>query len=526
MQRSLASSIEAALFFVSDCGKEDILCDWMPGTETWQMCPNCDKHPHGQCIKAESIMEAKENADSPSSLNFPRSYAQPSIVSTMSENSAPNFVYRRRKLLGNSIAIFSPQAAANTKKSADCLSVISSDAPSVAAKEQHVGSQVEHVSQTVGATVMAPLLYCRESHVLKSESINGCSVGALKNTRQKVLDVDSVDSCSSSKSNMELVSDSMTTEVDDTGECSSSSVMVMEVRGEQLSENDICISILKSQGLVGRVLPTETRDSAEDVGTSSGGSCSRSCKICGHSENTLNMLICDLCEEAFHMSCFNPRMKNIPTDEWFCHSCLKKKRKIPKEIAARKSPGIANEMGRCRAKGESNPIALMLSDPEPYTTGVRFGKGFQAEVPDWSGAIIDDVDAIGEPVELDPSECVTLHVWNFNKPYTLNSIGNWLQCREVIDGVGEGVNGTICGKWRRAPLSEVQTDEWECFHSVLWDPTHADCAVPQELETDQVLKQLKYIQMLRPQLAYKRRKSDHRQSTGVLQKHTVDASCI
>ena len=94
------------------------------------------------------------------------------------------------------------------------------------------------------------------------------------------------------------------------------------------------------------------------------------------------------------MSCFNPRMKKIPTDEWFCYSCLKKKRKILKEIDTRKSPSIASEMGRCRhasAKGESNPIMLMLRDTEPYKTAVRAGKGFQAEVPDWSGAIIEYV---------------------------------------------------------------------------------------------------------------------------------------
>lgn len=31
----------------------------------------------------------------------------------------------------------------------------------------------------------------------------------------------------------------------------------------------------------------------------------------------------------------------------------------------------------------------------------------------------------------------------------------------------------------RAPLFEVQTDKWECFRCVLWNPAHADCAVPQ-----------------------------------------------
>ncbi|KAG6735793.1 hypothetical protein POTOM_061541 [Populus tomentosa] len=43
---------------------------------------------------------------------------------------------------------------------------------------------------------------------------------------------------------------------------------------------------------------------------------------------------------------------------------------------------------------------------------------------------------------------------------------------------------------------EVQTAVWECFCCVFWDPIHADCAAPQELETDEVMKQIKYIQMV------------------------------
>lgn len=31
----------------------------------------------------------------------------------------------------------------------------------------------------------------------------------------------------------------------------------------------------------------------------------------------------------------------------------------------------------------------------------------------------------------------------------------------------------------RAPLYVVQTDDWDCSCSILWDPIHADCAVPQ-----------------------------------------------
>lgn len=35
-----------------------------------------------------------------------------------------------------------------------------------------------------------------------------------------------------------------------------------------------------------------------------------------------------------------------------------------------------------------------------------------------------------------------------SKPLRLSSIGNWLQCRKAVDDA-EGVNGNICGKWRR-----------------------------------------------------------------------------
>ncbi|CAL5333411.1 unnamed protein product [Camellia sinensis] len=49
-----------------------------------------------------------------------------------------------------------------------------------------------------------------------------------------------------------------------------------------------------------------------------------------------------------------------------------------------------------------------------------------------------------------------------------------------------------------APLFEVQTDNWECFHAILWDPAHADCAVPQ----------------LRPWLAAEKRKLDGAKNVG------------
>ncbi|XP_021669911.2 uncharacterized protein LOC110657132 isoform X2 [Hevea brasiliensis] len=456
------------------------------------MCLKCDECSHIGSTKVAPFTEGKKSADHSCLLNFTTSPYQ-STIRTMSESSAPNFVYRRRKQRGNSVAIFSAQVCESTKRSGDeCLSVVSSDAPSIAVKERQIVSQGENA---IGATVIP---------------INGCSLAeeqgsdeSSNNSGQKIIEVDSInDSCSSSKSDMELVSASMQTEVDNTGECSSSSVKVVEVFGEDLSEKDLCVSIIRSQGVLEGVWPSRTHASAEDVGDSSASSNSRSCKICAHPESPLKMIICDNCEEAFHLSCCNPRVKRIPVDDWFCHSCSKKRRKILKEKISR-SPNMIGEKGRSGnfSTIESNPIALMLRDTGSYKTSVRIGKGFQADVPDWSGPITNDEDAFGEALELDPSDFVSMTDLKSNKPSKLGAIGNWLQCKEVIDGAGES---NICGKWRRAPLFDVQTDDWECFCSFLWDPIHADCAVPQELDTDQILQQLKYIQMLRPQLDAKR----------------------
>ncbi|THU63011.1 hypothetical protein C4D60_Mb01t11210 [Musa balbisiana] len=120
-------------------------------------------------------------------------------------------------------------------------------------------------------------------------------------------------------------------------------------------------------------------------------------------------------------------------------------------------------------------------------------------------------DYFDEPSEIDSAHSVNLNGWNDGKPQKPSSIGNWVQCREVLysDGSDEGI---VCGKWRRAPLFVVQSEDWDCSCSVLWDPFHADCAVPQELETDEVLKHLKFTKWLRSRLMDKSRNQLHLKS--------------
>ncbi|KAJ4833185.1 hypothetical protein Tsubulata_016056 [Turnera subulata] len=478
------------------------------------MCPKCDKQCHNDCREATSTSEKDENADGSCILKYSRS-PRLSTVSATSESFVPRFVYSRKKFRGNSASL-SDHVPTSTKRSGeDCLSIISSDSHSLAINKRYILPENMHETETVGCAFISHLGSERKPPRLKPESINRYSFvedlgsdDVSKRCRAKIVDVDSInDSCSSSKSNMELISASVNTEVDDAGECSSSGVLIEEVMGAGLSENDTSVSTLKSKSVLAGVLPGMNSASDCGVGDNGDSSSTRVCKMCSRAGSTLKMLICDNCEEAFHVSCCNPRVKKIPLDEWFCESCLKKKHKILNETISRRSSNMIGELVRSRnvsSTGESNPIASMLKDTEPYKSGVRVGKGFQAQVPEWPAPINSDADINGEPLEMDPSESVSLH----SKHSLPGSIGNWLQCKAIIDDATEGSNVAICGKWRRAPLSEVQTDDWECFCSVLWDPIHADCAVPQELETDQILKQLKYVQMVRPRIAAKRRRMD------------------
>lgn len=433
------------------------------------MCPKGVDEFHGGCKKIGLTTE--DNHLCPQ--KFPKGSSKHSTISSKSKRYSLDLVYKRRKSRRSTVSSLPGQGRGSTRRSGETFSIVSFNTPLVTTKG-----------------------------VLNQSSV------------PKMLEVDSVnDSCSSSKSNAEQVLSSIKIEVDETSECSSSSAVVMDYLGDDLSEKEFCIHVLRSHGLLERDFSSRSCTSPEVNGANFGNSYRRSCKICARSDSTIKLLICDHCEEAFHLSCCNPRMKKAPVDEWFCHSCMKKREQILKDKVRRKLPYITSELSGYKSlssKGKTSPVALMLRDFEPRTTHVRIGKDFQAEVPEWSGPIESDDDDIGKLLEVHPSQFASLLELKPND-YKCSSSHNWLQCRAALDGSGE----TICGKWRRAPPFEVQTDEWECYSSVLWDPRYADCAVPQELKTCEVLGQLKYSEKLRPRIWEKRQiSSDHTKHNG------------
>ncbi|XP_048132958.1 uncharacterized protein LOC115751274 isoform X2 [Rhodamnia argentea] len=462
------------------------------------MCPKCEADSRSGCCKAVPVVENRRHADGSCSSSTVKD-AFMSNLSTISGTFLLDHVYKRRKLQQGSDSIANEQIPGDMKRRGNSPSANCSIGPSITDNEPSLGCLSKHEIVAAGEPVPSLVVDShphvsdsepfRKYKVLEERGPDEASIGGM----HKVIDVDSVNDSCSSRSNRELTSTSLRPEVDETCECSSSSVTLTEERSDVLlTENDICISILRSKGLLERTCSTPTHSSEDTVCHSSGYSDACSCKTCGRNGTALKMLICDHCDGAFHLSCCYPRMKKIPENDWLCPSCLRKKHIVIKQTATKKPTKTIIETARGKSASaveDSNPIAAMLENDEPYTTSVCVGKGFQADVPEWRGPQIDDIDMVEEPPVIDPSEYAHHQDLKLSKPFSLSSIGNWLQCRKAVDDA-EGVNGNICGKWRRAPLFEVQTDKWECFCSVFWDPSHSDCAVRQ----------------LRPQLAASRRK--------------------
>ncbi|CAA2969669.1 PHD finger EHD3 isoform X1 [Olea europaea subsp. europaea] len=48
------------------------------------------------------------------------------------------------------------------------------------------------------------------------------------------------------------------------------------------------------------------------------------CRCCGEKSDGKNSLVCDSCEEMYHISCIEPAVKEIPLRSWYCPNCTAK----------------------------------------------------------------------------------------------------------------------------------------------------------------------------------------------------------
>lgn len=345
-----------------------------------QMCPNCAEDPPGDCSQTVSVMEEKRNPNGLCSFSGLKS-AKESFLGTVYETCVPTLVYKRKNRRGRSENIVLDKTSKVMRKVGDCDSTICSNAPSIAER----GAPGAAVVPSVGFNVQ-PTCANSQDHVPNEKPIDA----------PKIVDVDSVNDSCSSRSNAEPVSVPLMTRTEDTGECSSSSVFAREAHEDTpMSEKDICILILQREGLLWKAkssasCPVDDGNNISTVNSYRDGSLK--CRACCRSETARKMIICDSCDGAFHLSCCNSRRREFKdNDEWFCTSCLAQKRVLVGQTGSvMRLTRLGSEADRSiltPAEEKSSLISFMLRDSGPYQSNVRVGKGFQADVPNWTGPV-------------------------------------------------------------------------------------------------------------------------------------------
>jgi len=427
IQRSLPDSLSTELSFVSDLAKQhnmELFCDWSHCREVWQKAPN-GKCPFNTCRK--SICTGGEGSKISSSeiMEISKTSSDISAVKDTCANFASKwdgFVYKRRRLRRNTNTLLSEENTINCDKgiNGSAVSIISTGNPLTMQKNALPSAPVFTVGGSSGQPVdsgnssISGQHHLHKSITIPCSQIKGAQNSAsflesmqndrllvkvvtlpaetsvsnhLKSTSKHCFHVHT--SSSSSKSNSGHNSAIMKAQVD-CGECSSSDVIATAPLEEFTSAKELCISFLKRHGLLVGVKTTSAYAPPKILGVND-ANISESCKICNLLENPLKMLICDLCEDAFHVSCCHPKVKKLPVDHWYCQPCFKKKPKALVEISPRKSANILSEHRYRRSHGRGGPILSMLRDNQPYTSEVRIGKDFQAEIPQWTGPISEYV---------------------------------------------------------------------------------------------------------------------------------------
>ena len=93
------------------------------------------------------------------------------------------------------------------------------------------------------------------------------------------------------------------------------------------------------------------------------------CQICKVDENDNQILICDGCQQGFHMYCVRPIMVSVPTDEWYCSKC---------SCGGSKSQPFQEIMDQLQSNLCVVPKFLQLQFEEPKDFLAKHGKDLES----------------------------------------------------------------------------------------------------------------------------------------------------
>lgn len=63
------------------------------------------------------------------------------------------------------------------------------------------------------------------------------------------------------------------------------------------------------------------------------------CQVCGDWQDAAKMLLCDGCDEGYHIYCLNPPLAEIPEGDWFCPYCSAERSKVENSSPKRNVKG-------------------------------------------------------------------------------------------------------------------------------------------------------------------------------------------
>lgn len=91
------------------------------------------------------------------------------------------------------------------------------------------------------------------------------------------------------------------------------------------------------------------------------------CKICRKKCDDAKLLLCDECNQAFHMYCLRPAISKLPTGDWFCPACKPRQRQVrPRDLESESEEEEKEEA--CRECGGRDKLIYCTKCPAAFHT--------------------------------------------------------------------------------------------------------------------------------------------------------------